>query len=339
MRTAVSSWLRFMLLALVACGGKNGSSRPPATGATVTSVAVSPVAASVAIGSSLAFTAVVNGTGAFDGSLLWSVQGVAGGSAAVGTITASGLYVTPYPAPDSVTVTATSRANPAVSGDATVTIVPPPPGQGPDLVVDAAAARRPISRLIYGMNRSLEFPRLASELRLPLERWGGDATTRYNWKLDVTNSANDWYFSTDPNANTGYPDESEFNDMVARDQASGTLSMGTIPMVGWTTRRERACGFSVAKYGPHSGQPVQQRLRQRRPARWLDILADPTDTSVPIGPEFGRAWARTLSAATAMPATAVWPSTAWTTSRRSGSSSTATCTRTIRATTSWPASA
>jgi Glycoside hydrolase family 44 len=286
------------LLALVACGGKNGSNPPPAAGAMVTLVSVDPAAASVVIGSSLPFTAVVTGTGPFDSSVVWSVQGVAGGTAAVGTITASGVYVTPYPAPATVTVTAASKTDPGKSASAAVMIGPPPPGEGPDLVVDAAASRHPISPLIYGMNQySLDFARLATELRLPLERWGGDATTRYNWKLDVTNSANDWYFSTDPNANTGYPDDSEFNDMVARDRATGTLSMGTIPMIGWTTRRERACGFSVAKYGAQKEvNPYNSDCGNGVRPDGSDIIADPTDTSVAIGPDFAKAWVRYLVA-------------------------------------------
>ena len=89
--------------------------------------------------------------------------------------------------------------------------------------------------------------------RLSIDRWGGDATTRYNYLLDVTNSASDWYFETMPNTNASYPDTSDFNAQVLADKANQTKTLGTVPLIGWTSTRPsgnaRACGFSVAKYG------------------------------------------------------------------------------------------
>ena len=76
-----------------------------------------------------------------------------GGSAASGTISPTGVYVTPFPAPKTVIVTATSKADATKSASATVTLTPPPPGPGPDLTIDTAASRRPVNPLIYGMNQ------------------------------------------------------------------------------------------------------------------------------------------------------------------------------------------
>ena len=42
---------------------------------------------------------------------------------------------------------------------------------------------------------------LARELRLPVRRWGGNATTRYNWQNDTSNHASDWYFENIPEEN------------------------------------------------------------------------------------------------------------------------------------------
>ena len=69
-------------------------------------------------------------------------------------------------------------------------------------------------------------------MRLPLNRWGGDAYTRYNYKLDVTNVGDDWFFEVAPNTNTKYPDESEFNAQVIEDRAVGAKTMGTVPADG-----------------------------------------------------------------------------------------------------------
>ena len=68
---------------------------------------------------------------------------------------------------------------------------------GPALTVNLHSGRHAISRDIYGMN----FPpaSLERELKLPEARWGGNATTRYNYRLDTANHASDWYFENIPN--------------------------------------------------------------------------------------------------------------------------------------------
>src|ERR1700761_7025059 len=81
---------------------------------------------------------------------------------------------------------------------------------GPSLTVDVSADRHPIPPDIYGMGYPDQA--LAKELSLPLRRWGGDGTTRYNWKNDTTNSGDDFYFiagmhdDKNPQAPSGGPD-------------------------------------------------------------------------------------------------------------------------------------
>lgn len=89
------------------------------------SVTVSPAAATVRVGHPQAFSATLTGA---TGGVTWSVNGVAGGDAVVGTIDASGVYVPPtlVPNPNVVTVRATSVSTPSASGTAAVTLIPPP---------------------------------------------------------------------------------------------------------------------------------------------------------------------------------------------------------------------
>ena len=97
--------------------------------ATVITVAVAPTAASVNLSATKAFTATV--TGSSNTAVTWYVNGIAGGSAATGTISSAGLYTAPtaLPSPATVTVKAISVANTASSAQATVTLTtqPPPP--------------------------------------------------------------------------------------------------------------------------------------------------------------------------------------------------------------------
>jgi len=91
------------------------------------SVAVSPGTASVQLGAALSLQATV--TGSANTAVTWSVNGVVGGSATVGTVSVSGVYTAPavMPASASVTVRATSVAAPTSYGIVTVTLLVPPP--------------------------------------------------------------------------------------------------------------------------------------------------------------------------------------------------------------------
>ena len=53
-----------------------------------------------------------------------------------------------------------------------------------------------------------------------------------------------------------------------------------------TTKRQSACGFSVAKYGPQKEvNPYRADCGNGVRADGTNIVADPADTSVPIGPD------------------------------------------------------
>ena len=83
---------------------------------------VSPSTANVALGTSQTFTATGSGT-----PVTWSVNGIPGGNALSGTITASGVYLPPavFPATNGFAIKATSQANPAVSAAASLIVVYP----------------------------------------------------------------------------------------------------------------------------------------------------------------------------------------------------------------------
>src|SRR3954464_586903 len=95
-----------VLTTATGCGGGGGSSPSqnvlPSTAPV--SVVVNPATANVRVGDTQQFTAAVTGTS--NTTVTWSVNGVAGGAAATGTISATGLYTPPatVPANNSITV-------------------------------------------------------------------------------------------------------------------------------------------------------------------------------------------------------------------------------------------
>ena len=181
------------------------------------------------------------------------------------------------------------------SGSPTTTPAPTSvPGSGPTLTINTNEGRHPISPEIYGMN----FPNtaLARELQLPVARWGGNATTRYNWQIDVSNRAHDWYYENIANdvANLStLPYGTSSDRFVADNQQANSETLMTIPMIGWTPKsRNKDCGFSVAKYGS------QQSTDQWAPDCGNGIRSngskitgnDPADTSIAIDEAFVQAW-------------------------------------------------
>ncbi len=89
-------------------------------------ISISPAVVSVQAGTGMqTFTATV--TNSSNTAVTWSVNGVAGGTATVGMITAGGVYSAPasVPTPSVVTVTATSAADATKSASAQVTITAP----------------------------------------------------------------------------------------------------------------------------------------------------------------------------------------------------------------------
>ncbi len=169
----------------------------------------------------------------------------------------------------------------------------PPTSTGPSLTVDALADRHAISPDIYGMNWAE--PALAAELRLSLDRWGGNATTRYNWQTGLWNTAADWYYENLAPAKNA-------NAVIAADRASGTSTMLSVPTMGWVakptspTTHPFACGFKVSVYGaqqstdqwdPNCGNGV-------RPDGTFITGNNPADTSVAAGPAFIGSWVSDL---------------------------------------------
>lgn len=110
----------------VANPAKSASASIVIQSASSVSVTVSPSAAQVSTGTQKQFSATVNGT--TNRAVTWKVSGAGCSGSACGTISGSGLYAAPasVPSPASVTVTATSVADPAASGSATVTVVSTP---------------------------------------------------------------------------------------------------------------------------------------------------------------------------------------------------------------------
>jgi hypothetical protein len=95
-------------------------------GATITApvaIGIAPLRVTLAVGATQSFTAIVSNSS--NNAVIWSVNGVVGGNATVGTISSTGLYTAPTKVPlqGMVSVTAVAAADPTRYALAYLTIV------------------------------------------------------------------------------------------------------------------------------------------------------------------------------------------------------------------------
>ncbi|MEL7640288.1 MAG: glycoside hydrolase family 44 protein [Solidesulfovibrio sp.] len=181
----------------------------------------------------------------------------------------------------------------------------PEPAPAPALSVDAGHILGPISPDIYGMNFADEA--LAAAVRLPVRRNGGNAASRYNWRVDTSNTGSDWYFeniaadNADPSR---LPDDSSADRFVGQDRRTGTRSLLTLPMLGYVAKRRLEshpfdCGFKVSAYGAQQAvDPWDPDCGNGLAAGGGAITGNaPADTSVAFAPADAADWIGHLKAA------------------------------------------
>jgi hypothetical protein len=187
-------------------------------------------------------------------------------------------------------------------GNAPVAYATPSLAAGPALTVNAAADVHAISPYIYGMNFATEA--IAADLRLPVRRWGGNSTSRYNWQLDVHNTGMDWYFENIPEDNAHpelLPDGSASDKFVDQDRRTSTKTVMTVPLIGWTPKARKEshpydCGFKVSKYGAQDSVDVWDTDCGNGEHNGIALAGnDPHDTSIETTPAFVSSWVSHLT--------------------------------------------
>lgn len=173
---------------------------------------------------------------------------------------------------------------------------PPPPTVPVTIEVNANLNRRPINPLIYGTAYATTEQLL--ELNAPLNRSGGNNTTRYNWQLNADNRANDWYFQSIPFANQ----PGELGDTFIQNSKNGNAQpLLTVPIIDWIAKvgpnREKLASFSIAKYGAQTGNDAQWFPDAGNGIRTNGQFVtgnDKTDANVPNSVAFQRSWIQHL---------------------------------------------
>lgn len=117
--------------------------------------------------------------------------------------------------------------------------------------VDLTANVHPFSPQIFGVAYG-DGTRNA-QMGYSVDRWGGNSTSRYNWRGPAHNTGNDYFFLGYGNDQTDNGDTFVGNALNA-----GIQPLMTMPTIGWVEKFDAAnptavnWGFSQAKYGPQT---------------------------------------------------------------------------------------
>jgi hypothetical protein len=175
-----------------------------------------------------------------------------------------------------------------------------PPGGGSVAVsVDASSNVHPFSPYIFGV--AFGDASRNAEMGYTIRRWGGNSVTRYNWQVDVHNTASDYFYENIPGASDRTqipPIGNDADAFVGESLGAGIQPLMTIPTIGWTPRADSPlnhpyfAGFSVARYGAQqSTDPYDPDAGNGKHTDGTPITGnDPHDTSSEADAQFQRGW-------------------------------------------------
>jgi hypothetical protein len=169
--------------------------------------------------------------------------------------------------------------------------------QAVTIAVDASAGRHPIDPNVYGVAHATTAQ--LSDLNVPLNRYGGNNTSRTNWQQNADNRGSDWYFES-IGAASATPGEVG-DTFVANARAAGAQAAMTIPMLDWVARlgpnRGKLASFSIAKYGAQADADWQWFADAGNGVRTNGSPVtgnDPNDANVPSSVAFQQGWVQHL---------------------------------------------
>lgn len=183
----------------------------------------------------------------------------------------------------------------------------PPPPTAVAIQVNTTQNRRAINPQIYGVNYATTAQ--IQDLNIPLNRLGGNNTSRYNWQQNADNRGNDWYFQS-----IGFDNVAGKvgDDFIQSTKAGGAEPMMTVPIIDWIAKvganREKLASFKISAYGAQTGNDAQWfpdagngicaagNNSQFCPggANSLMVGNNPNDANVPNSVDLQRGWIQHL---------------------------------------------
>ncbi len=158
------------------------------------------------------------------------------------------------------------------------------------MAVECKAAGQPVSPTIFG----IAWADTDKDIGATAHRWGGNTTTRYNWKLgNAWSSANDWFWENQ--------EIDSWEKFVGKAAEKGGLAAITVPIMGWVAKDTTSCAYPTSKF------KNQEKTDEHRPQcgngkkpdgkTLIPPDTDPSRWSTKITPEDVGAWVEKIRAA------------------------------------------
>ena len=168
--------------------------------------------------------------------------------------------------------------------------------------VDAGANKRAIAPGVYGVAYATTAQ--LSDMNVPVNRYGGNNLSRYNWQQNADNKAADYFFESsdydDPSSVAGHRMDAYIT--ATRNAGVGAQPMITIPMVGYVAKlganRAKLASFLVSKYGEQqnkdAGFPGSPAGNGVKLDGSLVTGNDPLDANIVSDSTFQQGWVQHL---------------------------------------------
>jgi hypothetical protein len=171
------------------------------------------------------------------------------------------------------------------------------PARSASLTVSCRGPSHTINPLIYGiayypLNDAAD--QYLWDLGASARRWGGNHTSRYNWKLGYAwNAGADWFWE-----NVNYTGDRSFSWTRFLD-VNGLHKVGTalvVPTIGWVAKDVGSYSFPVTEFGPQQQTDPYRNDAGNGVSKSGEPLKPPqqTKTSVAMPPEDIEAWVRAI---------------------------------------------
>ena len=166
------------------------------------------------------------------------------------------------------------------------------------ITIDPTANRHAIDPNIYGVAHATTAQ--LYYLNTPLNRNGGNNTSRYNWQLNADNRGNDWYFESIADSSSTAGERGD--TFITNSRAANAKAMLTIPTIDWVAKvdsgRNKLASFSIAKYGTQTGNDWQWFADAGNGIRASNgqfvTGNDPNDANVASNSAFQQGWVQHL---------------------------------------------
>jgi hypothetical protein len=159
-----------------------------------------------------------------------------------------------------------------------------PPEGVPIVKVDVNKSIQPISPKIYGVSGA--YFEYLQALRPTFSSWGGNTSTRYNWKLgNAWNAGSDWFYR---NGNYGIESGNVADMFVSEAMTMGIDVRLALPTLGWVAKNDdmETCSFPL----PEGGCGDAEGSNCANPIH----VADPNLANIPIDVDFVADWVNHL---------------------------------------------